>query len=706
MSEADRSEVAGAKTPAWETLLEALDDAAWVVELPSGRVRCANAAAAVLLGRPAKALAGLRAEEMLITPEDQAYWTDPAGAGQSRLDSDTVLHGPHGEVIHVRRCIRPLAPAGDTDSGQDLCLVVLSDRSEQRRTETRLEESVAELRATLDATADGILVTDLAGRIRAFNRQFAQLWGIPEDLLNRHQDEAVQTWMRRSVAHDEDYDTRLQATLGAPLMFATDRLTLHSGQVLERVSRPLWSRGRPLGRVFSFRDLSERLDQVAKVESLVGTDTLTGLANRSRFAARVNAELGPVRDERHRFALLLVDLDRFRRINDTLGHEQGDLALRDAAERLRRCMRQGDEMARIGGDQFAWLMLGADAAAAESAARRVLDVMAEPWQLDGAAFTMTCSVGVAVCPGHGRSGDELLRHADGAMRQAKAAGSNGWRMHQGASTADLRSLLRLDHAMRQALASGRFRLHYQPQVKLEGGAIVGAEALIRWRDPELGEIPPGRFIPVAEDTGFIVAIGDWVLAQATRQAARWQAEGLDWPIAVNVSALQFQQPRFVDRVAEVLRTHQLAPHRLELELTERILVHDGDDALQRLQALAALGVRLSIDDFGVGYSNLSYLKRFPIHKLKIDRSFIQGLPDDACDAGIVKAIIQMASALGLSVVAEGVETEPQRQFLADAGCHQFQGFLFAPALDPLSFEQRVLTGPADESERGRLRRVS
>lgn len=674
--------------PAWPDLLEALTDAAWIVELPSRRVCRSNAAAAALLGRPVESLVGTRADDMLVTPEDLAYWRDPMAAGRTPLDSETVLQGPRGEVVHVRRSIRPLGPAQD-DPARALCLVLLADCSAQKRAETRLEESVAELRATLDATADGILVTDLAGRVRAFNRPFAQLWAIPEDLLTQHQDEAVQTWMQRSVADPEGYEARLQATLGAPLRFATERLSLHSGQVLERVSRPLWSGGRPLGRVFSFRDLSAQLSHGERLESLAGTDALTGLANRARFAARIRTELEAGQDERHRFALLLVDLDRFRRINDTLGHAQGDLALRDAALRLRGCMRHGDEMARIGGDQYAWLMNGADAEAAEAAARRVLDAMAQPWQLDGAAFTMTCSVGVAVYPGHGRSADELLRHADGAMRQAKTAGSNGWRMHQGASTADLRSLLRLDHAMRQALASGRFRLHYQPQVALAGGRIVGAEALIRWRDPELGEIPPGRFIPVAEDTGFVVAIGDWVLAQAVRQAARWQAAGQDWPIAVNVSALQFQQPRFVDRVAEVLRSHELAPHRLELELTERILVHDSDDALQRLQALAALGVRLSIDDFGLGYSSLSYLKQFPVHKLKIDRSFIQGLPDDACDAGIVKAIVQMASALGMSVVAEGVETEPQRQFLEAAGCDQFQGFLFAPALDPLSFEQRV-----------------
>ncbi|HLL17640.1 MAG TPA: EAL domain-containing protein, partial [Rubrivivax sp.] len=249
-----------------------------------------------------------------------------------------------------------------------------------------------------------------------------------------------------------------------------------------------------------------------------------------------------------------------------------------------------------------------------------------------------------------------------------------------------------DHAMRQALVSGRFRLHYQPQVSLVSGDIVGAEALLRWRDPELGEMAPGRFIPVAEESGFIVAIGDWVLSQAVRQAALWFQRGHNLPIAINVSALQFQQAGFADRVASVLAVAGLPPRLLELELTESILVHDADEALSRLHALARLGVRMSIDDFGTGYSSLAYLKRFPIGKLKIDRSFVSGLPRDESDAGIVLAILQMARALGMKVTAEGVETEAQRQFLQAGGCDEFQGFLFSPAVDSMSFEERFSGG--------------
>jgi EAL domain-containing protein (putative c-di-GMP-specific phosphodiesterase class I) len=246
--------------------------------------------------------------------------------------------------------------------------------------------------------------------------------------------------------------------------------------------------------------------------------------------------------------------------------------------------------------------------------------------------------------------------------------------------------MKLDHAMRLALAQQRFRLHYQPQVDMQSGQVRGAEALLRWSDTELGDVPPGEFIPVAEESGFIVAIGDWVLRQAVAQAARWRQQGRSLIVSVNVSAVQFQRAAFVDSVASALHESKLPPDMLELELTESILIQNAPQTLLRLQALSRLGVKLSIDDFGTGYSSLGYLKRFPIHRLKIDRSFVQGLPGDASDAGIVNAIVNLGRALHLEIVAEGVETEAQRLFLAQTGCAQYQGFLFAPALATPGFE--------------------
>jgi len=582
-------------------------------------------------------------------------------------------------------------------------LVLLHDQTRRRRAEAERETLLAELRATLESTADGILVTDLAGRIRSFNRRFARLWGLPDDLLRAGDDAAVFDWMRRSVIDALGYQRRLAAIQDATLMHTSDRIVLHSGQVLERVTQPQWCRGRPIGRVYAFRDLSAQIAADQRIEVLSYTDELTGLSNRRHLADRMAHALAVARRDGEPFALLILDLDRFRQINDSLGHRLGDRVLREVTERLKGCLREVDLVARLGGDQFALLVHHVDAHGAEATARRVIEATSRSYTLEGTEFTVTCSIGIALCPQDGASADDLVRHAETAMHRAKEGGRASYRFHQAQKTGDLRSRMRLDHAMRQALASGQFRLHYQPQVDLADGRVTGAEALIRWHDPELGDVPPSDFIPVAEDSGFIVAIGDWVLTEAVSQAAAWHREGLHLPVAVNVSALQFQQASFVDRVAAALAHAGLPPQMLELELTESILVRDADEALLRLQALAQLGVRLAIDDFGTGYSSLAYLKRFPIEKLKIDRSFINGLPADDSDAGIVRAIIQMARALGLRVIAEGVETELQRRFLVQAGCDLFQGFLYAPALERGAFEQRLLPPPRAARQRGEHR---
>ena len=691
---------------AWAALVDSLPDATWIVDAHSRRVVADNAAARKLLGVGDSGLIGRQADTLIATPEDMAFWDEAAAGACAPLQSDTLLCRADGSTLHVTRSIRALHD-GRSAAPRHYTVVAI-DCSAQRRAEDEREQTVAELQATLESTADGILVTDLLGRIRAFNRRFATAWGIPDDLLKAQQDDAVHDWMRRSVVEPDAYQRRLQAIQDATLLSTTERLTLHSGQVLERVTRPLWCRGQAMGRVYSFRDLSEQLAAQQRIEQLSVTDTLTGLPNRRRLAEHVAQASRRSRQEGTRFALLLIDLDRFRHINDSLGHETGDRVLVDVAQRIKACMRGDDVLARTGGDQFALLVEGADSGAAEASARRILDAVAAPYNLDGAQFTLTCSIGGAHCPGHGHSADELVRHAEAAVLAVKVGGRGNYRVHKGQRGGDRRADIRLDHAMRQALASGRFRLHYQPQVELKSGRLVGAEALIRWRDPGLGEVAPGRFIPVAEESGFIVALGDWVLAQAVRQGATWLARGLQVPIAINVSALQFQQPQFVERVAAVLAEHKLPAQLLELELTESILVRDADEALQRLRALARIGVRLSIDDFGTGYSSLAYLKRFPIDKLKIDRSFIQGLPGDDSDSAIVIAILQMASALGMKVIAEGVESEAQRQFLLDSGCHQFQGYLYAPALDSLSFEKRLQLARAqtDTAEDRRVRLVS
>jgi predicted signal transduction protein with EAL and GGDEF domain len=369
-----------------------------------------------------------------------------------------------------------------------------------------------------------------------------------------------------------------------------------------------------------------------------------------------------------------------------MGHTFGDRVLIEVAERMKRCLRDVDTLCRLGGDEFVIFLQEIDAHGAEVLARRILDIMGRPFQIDALSFSVGCSIGIALYPEDGKSLDELIRCADTAMYLVKERGRASFRFYQPQMNVDLLSRMKMDHAMRQAMERGLFRLHYQPQISLTNGQLLGAEALIRWSDAELGNVSPALFIPLAEESGFIITIGNWVLEEAVRQAAVWQNRATPVTVSINVSALQFQQPDFVEIVAAVLKGAGLAPQLLELELTESILVKDANEALGRLHALAALGVVMSIDDFGTGYSSLAYLKKFPISKLKIDRSFVMGLPEDESDRAIVSATIGMARGLKLKVVAEGVETVAQRDYLAGLDCASFQGFLCSPALPASEFE--------------------
>jgi diguanylate cyclase (GGDEF)-like protein len=682
--------------------LRALPQPAWVLRRPDARVLAANDAAAALLGLTAQALLALPATALLRSVEDMAWWADDAAPP---LHGQTWVQTPDGRTLAVTRSLQPL-PAADAGAGTDPVpwLLTLHDRTAEHEAESAREALLAELQATLESTADGLLVTDLHGGIRAFNRRFAELWAVPEALLLAPQrdDTALLAWMHGQAtdpaAHRRRFDELAAAALPGP---ARERIELAGSRVLERVSRPLQHGGRVQGRVWSFRDLTERLADQARIEALTFADPLTGLGNRRALREAVDRAALRARQHGEGFVLLLVDLDRFRRVNDTLGHQAGDAVLKEVARRLRAVLRGDDRLARLAGDQFVALVRPASARAMESTARRLLKAVAQPCEIEGERFTLTASIGAALCPAHGQTLDELLGHAETALRSAKANGRGGWRLQTQRQALDRRHQLKLEHALRQALSAGRLRLHYQPRVACADGRLLGAEALLRWRDPELGEVSPAVFIPVAEDSGLINDLGDWVLSQAVRQAALWHAAGHALPVAVNVSALQFQQPQFAERVAGVLAVSGLPPHLLELELTESVLLHDVEEALLRLHALAALGVGLAIDDFGTGYSSLAYLKRLPVGTLKIDRSFVAGLPGDAADAGIVGAILQMARALQMEVIAEGVETEAQRAFLAGAGCGAYQGWLCAPALDALSFERRMLpAGEAAEADAG------
>jgi diguanylate cyclase (GGDEF)-like protein/PAS domain S-box-containing protein len=792
----------------WQVLIESMLEAVILIDPIQFRIIAANHAATRLLQIPSDELLDQAIVDFTTSPEDLFFWEDVAAGLSEQIHSDTVIQRKDGAILQVTRRVNLV----HLDNETTFFILVMHDQSEQRHIENELEKLIAELRATLESTADGILVTDMDGAIRSYNHHFADLWTLPSHLMTERDDAAVFAWMEKCVLNLNDYHRRLGLIQHSPLLEAHDTICLHSGKILDRVTLPQYARGRPIGRVYSFRDITQKLADQArlklasqvfesstdaifitdteqkiistnpsferltlikehtilgltiseffsehshdeefalalkkleangfwegelwnrkadghaylcminlvrvqdqdgqtlhyigffkdrtehytakqKIEELAFKDVLTGLPNRLLLGERFNQAISHAEREKDPFAVLFLDLDHFKQINDSLGHPFGDKVLIEVTHRLQQCLRQIDTAARLGGDEFVLLLQEADQAGAEICARRIIAELKKPFAIDDINFTVTCSVGIALYPGDGTSMDDLIKNADSAMYHVKERGRSGFRFYQKQMNIGLLSRVKIDHAMRQALEHNQFRLHYQPLIDLTSDTVKGAEALIRWNDKDLGEVSPAKFIPIAEETGLIIAIGNWVMHTAIQQAATWQQTHPHFRISINVSALQFQQTNFVEQVAHALQSANVAAPTIELELTESILIRDVDETLKKLKALSELGVRMSIDDFGTGYSSLSYLKRFPIHKLKIDRSFVMHLPHDESDCAIVASIISLAHALKLKVIAEGVETEEQKNHLQQLHCDELQGFLFSPALSATDFAQRYL----------------
>jgi len=458
--------------------------------------------------------------------------------------------------------------------------------------------------------------------------------------------------------------------------------------------------GRPTLMAGTTQDVSERKQAEDQIRFLAYYDGLSRLPNRVLFMERLSLALDSARRQGHTLAILFLDLDRFKRINDTLGHSLGDRLLQEVAERLKKCLRSSDTVARgdpmassdtvarLGGDEFIVsitdITRGEDAA---KVARRILDALHEAFRLDAHEVVITGSIGISVFPNDGGDAETLLKNADAAMYHAKDAGRNGFQFYSGSMNAAAFQRLSLENSLRKALERGEFQLHFQPQIDVDAGTIFGAEALIRWRHPDLGLVSPAEFIPLAEETGLILPIGEWVLRQACAQARAWQDAG-HGPllIAVNLSGRQFRQQELVQTVEQALASAGLDPRHLELELTESILMRSVEETVDTLRQLKAMGLRVSVDDFGTGYSSLNYLTRFPIDTLKIDQSFVRGITTDPGDAAITAAIIAMARGLKIAVIAEGVETQDQLVYLRQRGCRLMQGYLFSRPVPAEQFE--------------------
>jgi len=459
----------------------------------------------------------------------------------------------------------------------------------------------------------------------------------------------------------------------------------------QRLSRLVPAVERALAEATS-RAASKRHEE--RVRQLAFYDEITGLPNRALLEDRLRTALARASRAAGGMAVLFLDLDRFKAVNDSLGHPAGDTLLREIAERLARCLREADTAARWGGDEFIALipdLPGDREAAAEAVAvviEKVHAALAKPALVEGQELAVSASIGITLYPWDGSTVTDLIKRAHTAMYQAKDRGGNSYQFFTEAMDAAARERLFLDNALRRALHKGELALYYQPQVDTRDTRIVGAEALLRWKHPERAWISPAKFIPVAEETGQIHPIGRWVIEEALRQIKHWRALGLSVPrIDVNVSPRQLTDPGFVHTLSELLSTHGLPPRCLGLEITEGAMVEER--TLAAVTALSRLGVALAVDDFGTGYSALGYLRRFPIDTLKIDQSFVREITTDPSNAALVKAIIAMAKSLRLRIIAEGVETEAQCGLLSRSGCHICQGFLFSPALPAEAFAARL-----------------
>jgi diguanylate cyclase (GGDEF)-like protein/PAS domain S-box-containing protein len=613
----------------------------------------------------------------------------------------------HGEIVNRRKdetvyteemTITPVRTGGCETTHY---VAIKQDITSRKIAEKALRQAEQKYRDIFDDAIIGIFQVTPEGRPVSINRAMARLHGYdsPELLFAEVSNVGQQLFVdpnalqevgrrleKERALHNIDLELYCKdgknRWVSASVRAVTDadgKVVLHEGTV---------------------EDITVRKAAQEQVQFLAYYDVLTGLPNRTLLRDRILMALLNARQRKEKVALLFLDLDRFKIINDSLGHSTGDLLLKQVAQRLKEWTHEQDTVAHMGGDEFLVLLTGINKIAdAVAVAERVVKLMASEFVIPTHSLNITCSLGISIFPDHGGDAETLIRYADQAMYSAKENGRNNFQLFRPGMSVEAAARMTLESSLRLAVAKREFFLEYQPQLDLATGQITGCEALIRWRHPELGVILPGKFIPLAESSGLIGPIGEWVLKTACAQARQWQGEGLSVPVAVNVSAIQFRQEGFVELIKTVLHETGLAPESLDLELTESTLLTDAEIMRSILQQLRAMGLKLTIDDFGTGYSSFNYLKHFQVHKLKIDRSFVRDMMISQGDAAIAITIIVMAKSLGLRVLAEGVENEEQVSFLRSHNCDEIQGNYFSQPLPAAEFADK-LRGLSHKSDAG------
>ncbi|WP_283150698.1 bifunctional diguanylate cyclase/phosphodiesterase [Silvimonas soli] len=656
-----------------------------------GRVCYANAIACQRLGYTEQALCAMRLRD--LNPNFRSdTWPRFWNRLQLRkhLVDESMLRTRDGKSFPVEVYSNYIVY-----NGEEYNCAVARDISERHLAQEAIVRSEQQLRLALEASSTGLFDMPLEGRTPAVTSpEYDRLLGYEPGEMT----ETFEKW--KNQLHADDRDEVLNALrsyyTGAAAQFTIEyrRRTRHGqfhwfqcrGRLVE-----VDNDGRPTRLIGTVTDITERKQAQDRITELANFDPVTRLANRNLLRDELRLSIASAERRGHALAVLFLDLDRFKTVNDSLGHAAGDEVLKQVAQRLRGAVRKSDILARLGGDEFVVVLTEIQSMVqAADVASHILAVFAEPFELEVGSFATSTSIGISIYPDDNEHPDTLIRNADVAMYQAKASGRNNFQFFTADLNARASERLQLETSMRLALTNQEFVLHYQPQVSVPGNRIIGAEALIRWQHPEQGLIPPSRFIPIAEDSRMIVAIGTWVLQTACRQAGKWQAAGLaPMTIAVNLSPLQLHQPNLPEIVAEALADSGLDAQYLELEITESVIMQEGEQVTLVLHRLKKLGVKLSIDDFGTGYSSLSYLKRFAFDKLKVDQSFVRDLTTDPNDEAIVLAIIGLGKTLGMAVLAEGVETAEQLAFLKLAGIDSVQGYLLSRPITAETFEALV-----------------
>jgi diguanylate cyclase (GGDEF)-like protein/PAS domain S-box-containing protein len=567
---------------------------------------------------------------------------------------------------------------------------------DRRKTDT-LQEGEARFRALVQNSFDIITIHDSNGVTKYESPAASRVLGYPPGTLIGKT--PFETLHPRDVARArEAFEALIKGEVAVAPVVLRFRHADGSWVHLEALGNNLLEHPGIRGIVLTSRDVTERMRAEERVKYLANYDVLTGLPNRFLMQDRLTQTIANAHRNRLRVALMHIDLDRFKVVNETLGHYVGDVVLKQAAERMRKSTNGADTVARVGGDEFTIVFPHVTSLQALSAAAEImLDDLAKPFPGDGQELFVSASVGVSIYPDDAASADELIKHADAAMSTAKQLGRNNFQFFTPGMNHEAQDRMLIESGLRNAIQRDELSLVFQPKIDLATRRMFGAEALLRWKHPKLGMISPSVFVPVAEEAGLVGQIGEWVLHTACRQIRQWQDAGYSLQLGVNVSARQFQDYDVAELVKDILRDTGVQAQNLEIELTESAVMRDAESSIVTLERLAALGVQIAIDDFGTGYSSLSYLKRLPLDVLKIDQSFVRDISSDPNDAAIVRAIITLARSLGIKVIAEGVENEAQLAFLNAYGCHYAQGYLFGKPLTAAQLVKRIAAGALEQT---------